>query len=588
MSAMPNALMIDRLMAVAKEAAAAGHGQRGVIYEAAAKDLCVSVATLHRYLKEVTVRPARKRRADAGQHALTREEAKYISGHLLETYRKTGKRLATIEMAVKALRSNGYIKAVRVDQDGNEVPLSISAISRAMTAMGLHPDQLLRPTPKKQLASKHPNHVWQIDPSLCVLYYLRDDTGLRAMPHDEFYKNKPGNVERIANDRVWRYVITDHASGAFYVEYVLGAESGANLSHCFINAMQRRGPHDPFCGVPNMVMLDPGSANTGAIFTNLCMSLGVEVLINKPGQPWAKGQVEQANNLIERAFEHGLKFIKVNSLDELNNECWRVMRSFNAFEIHTRTNMTRYEGWIRITNEQLRIAPPASVCKELAITKPEERVVSPFLYVNYRGKEFDVSGIPGIMVGEKLTITRNAWSDADSAQIVLVNAEGHQVFHVVNAVQKDNFGFAHGAPEIGRTYQAHTVTPAQIAAAEIEQLVMGASSAEEAAAKRKAKALPFREGFDPFKDSTDAVMPTYMQRRGTAMDIPSTRIEAAPLTHFAAAKLLKPMVGDRWTADSFAWLQSQYPDGIREDELDAVADRFKSDARPSLRAVGGA
>lgn len=587
MAAMPNPLKIDRLLAVAREAAAAGHGQRGAIYEAAARDMCISLATLHRYLKEVTVRPVRKRRADAGQHALTREEAKYISGYLLETYRKTGKRLAKIETAVKALRSNGYIKAVRVDKDGQETPLSISAISRALTAMGMHPDQLLQPAPKKQLVSKHPNHLWEIDPSLCVLYYLKGESGMRAMKHDEFYKNKPGNFDRIANDRVWRYVVTDHASGTFYTEYVLGAETGANLTHCFINAIQRRGPHDPFCGVPEMVMLDPGSANTGAVFKNLCAALGVKVLINKPKQAWVKGQVEQANDLVECEFEQGLSFIPVNSLDELNHECWRWMRSFNAFEIHTRTNMTRYEGWIRITNEQLRIAPPASVCKELAVTKPEERVVSPFLQVSYRGKDFDVSRIPGVMVGERLTITRNAWSDADSAQVLLMNDEGHQVFHVVQAVQRNEWGFDVNGPEVGRTYKPHTPTIAQIAADEIEQLVMGVSSVEEAAAKRKAKALPFREGFDPFKPAADAVMPTYMPRRGTAMDIPTTRIEAVPLTHFAAAKLLKPMVGDLWTADSFAWLQSQYPDGIPEGELDTVADRFKS-ARPGLRAVGGA
>lgn len=588
MAAMPNQLMIERLQAVARDAAAAVHGQRGAIYEAAAKEMNISLATLHRQLKAVTARPQRKRRADAGRCSLTRDEGLMIAAYLMESTRRNGKRLAKVETAVEILRANGRIVAGRTNEEGKFIPLSISAIRRSLYAMGLHPDQLMQPAPKQQLASDHPNHVWQADPSLCVLYYLHGQSGLNAMPADEFYKNKPANLARISNDRVWRYVFTDHASGAFYVEYVMGAESGANLSSTFINAIQNRGPQDPFYGVPKMIMLDPGSANTGAVFRNLCLALGVEIQINKPGQPWAKGQVEQANNLIECEFEQGLRFLRIETLEQLNQECWRWMKYFNAKRIHTRTNMTRYEGWLHIRQDQLRIAPPVDVCRDLAYTAPEERLVSPFLRVSYRGREFDVSNIPGVMVGEKLLVTRNAFADSSSAQIVLINEEGHQVFHAVDAVNLNQFGFAEGSPTIGRSYKAHGMTPAQHAAAEVEQLVMGASNADDAKAKRKAKELPFGGEIDPYKPVADADLPTFMPRRGTAMDIPTTRIEAVPLTHFAAAKLLKPMVGDLWTADSFAWLQSQYPDGIREGELDAVAERFKSDARPGLRAIGGA
>lgn len=57
---------------------------------------------------------------------------------------------------------------------------------------------------------------------MCVLYYL-DRGGLAVMDKKEFYKNKPQNVKRIANERVLRYLVTDHYSGAFYLHYFLAA-----------------------------------------------------------------------------------------------------------------------------------------------------------------------------------------------------------------------------------------------------------------------------------------------------------------------------------------------------------------------------
>lgn len=588
--ALPNELIIQRVSEVAAQAARAGWGERGGIYAAAAQELCISRQTLARYIKQVTVTKPRKRRADAGELSLSREEGMIISGYLVESARRNGKRLASLENAVEILRSNGKIMAGRVDAETGEFnPLSISAIRRSLYAMGLHPDQLDRADTRQRLASLHPNHVWQIDPSLCVLYYLRGESGLRAMAADEFYKNKPGNVDRISNDRVWRYVITDHTSGAFYVEYVLGAESGPNLANCFINAMQKRHESDPFSGVPLMVMVDPGSANTGAVFKNLCLSLGVEVQVNLPGKPWAKGQVEKTNDIVEREFEHGLKFVRVTSLDELNQECWRWMRQFNSTRTHSRTHRTRYDAWMMIRQEQLRIAPPMNVCRELAVTRPEERTVSSFLEVSYRGRAFDVSTVPGITVGEKLQITRNAFRGDDSAQVMLLDENGRQIFHVVDAVVTNTFGFPEAAAVIGKNFKSHKQTPAQKAKAEIEQLVMGAGTADEIKAKRKQNALPFGGEIDPYKPISDTKLPTYMPRKGTALDIAGPVIETPPLSHFAAAKRLKPELGELWTSDSYAWMQRTYPDGVREEQLNEIISHIrKQHAGTGLRVVGGA
>ncbi|MFO6979422.1 integrase, partial [Pseudomonas aeruginosa] len=180
-------------------------------------------------------------------------------------------RLYSVADAVEDLRASGLIRAESVDRRTGEIrPMSISAISRALHSYRLHPSQLLAPEPVTELRSLHPNHVWQIDASLCVLYYLKPGankkaSGLQVMDRKEFYKNKPANLDRVAADRVWSYEITDHYTGWIYVRYVMGAESGENFCTVLIEAMQERGGADMLHGVPRILMMDPGSANISAM-----------------------------------------------------------------------------------------------------------------------------------------------------------------------------------------------------------------------------------------------------------------------------------------------------------------------------------
>ncbi|MCH3857668.1 hypothetical protein LZB78_09785, partial [Campylobacter jejuni] len=77
------------------------------------------------------------------------------------------------EAAVEVLRANNMIEALRINPATGEVsPLSISTIRKALRNYRLHPEQMLAPAPAMSLRSLHPNHVWQIDASRCVLFYL--------------------------------------------------------------------------------------------------------------------------------------------------------------------------------------------------------------------------------------------------------------------------------------------------------------------------------------------------------------------------------------------------------------------------------
>ena len=170
------------------------HGGKGDAVAALAARTGKSRATIYRQLSKTTVRPPRKARSDKGQMALRLAEARSISIWLMDSLRKNNKRLRSIEQALQDLRYAGKVRAERIDYETGEcTPLSASAVSRALKAYGLHPDQLLRPGPAAAMQSLHPNHLWEIDASLCVLYYLKGGSGpgLQVMDADKFYKNKP-------------------------------------------------------------------------------------------------------------------------------------------------------------------------------------------------------------------------------------------------------------------------------------------------------------------------------------------------------------------------------------------------------------
>lgn len=577
---MDNPALIERLGIIAKTLPSLPHGEKSRYLAGQASQMGMSVSTLYRKLEQVTIKPARKKRSDAGVFTLSFDEAKLISSVVMEGMRKNGKRIMTASQAVKMLRANGLIKACH--QDGK--PLSENAISRSLKAYCLHPDQLLAPAPVVSMKSLHPNHVWQIDPSLCVLYYLprhdKSDSGLRMMAHDEFYKNKPANDAKIVHDRVWRYTGTDHASGVVYCQYYFGGETSANLCDFFIAMMSQKADicKDPFCGVPKMVMLDPGSANTSSAFKNLCQTLGVKVQINKPKNPRAKGQVEKANDIVETQFESGLKFVKVGGIDELNELCDKWLRYFNGQVIHSRHGMTRYRAWLKITPSELVLAPPADYCRTLALSVPKEAKVLATLEIKYKGKLYDVSALP-VEVAQKVLVAQNPWQE-DSVRVCMGGEHGEMWVEVPEVVF-DEMGFRQTAVIIGQEYHAHKDTKAQRHMKELEKLTMKTKTLDEAKAKRKRQALPFDGEIDPYRHN-DAVLSDdnllFMPKQG--MKLPAHQssyagiIDEPTLSKVEIAKALKPKIeamGGDWSL-AVKLLVKYYPDGIVSSRLDEVFD----------------
>ncbi|CNJ03881.1 Integrase core domain [Yersinia aldovae] len=592
-----NAALIQRLVAISDAVSAAGHGNKEAIYQSACQELQMSRSTILKKLKSVQAATPRKKRADAGKTTLTREDALVISGIWLESRRNNDKRLYSLDNVVKHLRTNGMITAGRTDEETGEFfPLSVDAISRALRGYRLHYDQLQNPAPALELASLHPNHVWQVDASLCVLYYLKNpnkkakgDTGLRVMSRDEFYKNKPKNMERIVNDRVWSFELIDHTTHWIYVEYHFGGESAENFLTVMINAMQERGGADILHGVPTILYTDPGSALVSASLVNMCQALGIQCLQHKARNARATGAVEKARDIIECDFEAGLRFVQVDNIGQLNHyvRLWRM--NYNRTQVHSRYGLTRTEGWLKITTEQLVKAPSVDVCRELAISAPKECKVTSQLRVAFRAQTYCVRDIPGACVGDWLKVSRNPWHE-NEARVVVMGEDGFTTYFPIYAKDKNDWGYTDTASILGQQYGQIPETDAQRNRAEVEQRTYSTHSQEETDAARKAKALPFGGRFNPYMEIEQAEHPAYLPKRGQASPVRVPHIDVCPLTHVEAAKLLRKQFlaqGLEWQAQHYALLVQRFPDGVQADDINTAAESLMNKNSVVLSIVNG-
>jgi transposase InsO family protein len=574
---------LDTLRNLAAQLSAAPHGGRTALVDQAATVLRVSRQEVYRRLKSVGFHSGRKPRSDRGRSLVSEGVAMQAAALVQGARRKTGKKTLPLKLALEILRDNGQGE---VDPQTGEVllPLSATTLSRAMRRHGCHPAMLVQGKPHAHLRSEHPNHVWQVDASLCVLFYLPRQ-GLHIMPEDVFYKNKPKNIERVSQERVWRYVVTDHYSGAFYLLYVQSAgETAENLAEVFLQAIQQRGPDDPMHGVPRVLMMDMGAANTSHLFLNLLERLGVEPMVHEPGNSRAKGQVEQAQNLVETQFEGRLAFSRIDTLEQLQASADRWRIHYNAWAVHSRTRQTRNALWLSIQEEQLRLAPSMELCRDLVTTRPVEATVRPDMTITHSIKGFgrntyDLRYVNGLAPKMKVAVVVNPYR-APAVDIAVRDGRGEETIWTIEPVRMTEAGFRADAAIIGHEHKALPDTLADKRVKEIEAAV-GDSGRE-----RQTGKAPY--GLDVFADVAPA--PAYLPRRGRELALDASRREIPPLSHVEAAKMLKARLGSDWNADRFAWLAQRWPGGVPPQEIDLIVAQLSGPGQTKalpLRVVGG-
>lgn len=596
-------MLIDpRIEQAIQDRADSSHGGRRQVVARLAAELGVSVTTAYRKLDALELKPPRKRRKDANTGALAEHEAMLIWSAVRESTRQTGTGAMPVMDAVQMLRANGLIEAARVDETTGEwMPLSESTIRRSMRGFGLSLDVMTAAPAASRLSSPHPNHCWQIDASVSRQFYLADD-GSQEMAKAVFYRGKPGNFSRINERRIWRYCVTDHASGCIEVFYVQGAESAANAIAALMHAMTRRSG-GTMHGVPRIVMSDPGSGFTAAPVKNFMTALGIRHLPHATGNARATGQVENSHYIVERHFEAGLKFAaKFTTIEQINTRAQEWARAYNATRIHSRTGMTRRDGWLRIAQDQLVLAPAIEVLTQLPNSTPKPCKVKDCM-IRFGGDAYDVRAMPGGVVnGQRLTAVRNALDDG-CIRIVFKDEDGQEMHFLAPKLSYKPFGFLSSAAEIGAEFKSMPESPADARNKALERLAMGAQNDRDAAAARKAKRLAFGGMVDPMKPlrETNAGTPDALPRAGTPSNVMAPTVaerriapepirpEYPPLNHVDAARAVKPLVeraGGTWSAELYQRTAQRWPDGLPLDQVEAWAAELAQATR--LRVVGGA
>ena len=572
---------LDTLRELATRLDAAKHGTRTALVADTAKLLCCSPQEVYRRLrKHIGWTSGRKRRSDRGKLIIP-EDVAIKAAHLIhKATSATGKRRMRISVARNILEDSGQ---GGVNWETGEVimPKSASTLSRAMRAYGCHPDMLKQGKPHTHMRSLHPNHCWQVDPSLCVLFYL--PKGKVALINEkQVYKNKPEYAKKAAQERVWRYVITDHYSGTIYVRYVQAAgESAQGLVDVFLDAISYRGPHDPMHGVCFDLLMDKGSANMAHLFTNLAERLGVRWHTHEAGNPRAKGQVECANNIVETQFESRLTYLRIDSVEALQAEADKWRQHYNATAIHSRTGKSRNDVWMTITEAQLRLTPSLELCRELVTTRPKDTKVRPDLTIThaikgYGRNEYDLRHVNGILPQMKVRVVVNPYRAPAVDVSVADLLTGDETVWTVEPIKKNEVGFHENAAIIGQEYKSLPETRAEKVLKQIDE-----------AAGPDPKRVNPPEYVNVRADIRPA--PEYIPKRGRELGLDASKREIAPLTLVEAAMQLKGRLGASWDRDAYAWLQQRYPAGVPADEMDGIVARLqKQDSTPApLRVVGG-
>ena len=592
---------LEALLGLRRQLEALPHGERAQrIQAAAAAEFGRSPQTLYRWLSTFAgYDSGRKTRADAGKVSLPENTLELLAGLKTEGVRANGKRTMTTAVAMNVLAQNDH-----------HITVHASTINRALRARRLDVTSQQQARTHGRLRSLHPNHVHQIDPSLCLIYYMGGKQF--AMREDEFYKNKPGNYAKVLL-KVWRYVRYDHASGAIDARYYEAAGENQTSLFEFLLYTWGQQPNRLSHGIPKRLLWDKGSANTSAAICRLLDALGVVHETHAPGHSWVKGGVELANNLVEMGFESRLKVEPVDSVEALNDALARWVRDYNANAIqHVDCRVQREDGrryvrddlWHRIRPEELILLPERRVCAYFLAGTEETRTVRD-LRISFKHPEtrqkhtYDLRPwATELSQGDKVTVTPLLLREGALRLSIERFGRDPLLVEVEPMTEFDEYGRHMDNPVIGDEYRATKASPAEQAARRLAAIAYGeGTDMDGAEAARKKNVTPFAHanGGKPLVAHSHLgqdELPARLPRRGRELDgidVAAARraqVETAPIGHTAFLLRLKREHGIRLSAEQQSWLQQRYPAGIPEERAAALIDELRGGTADGRAAHG--
>ncbi len=584
----------DYVRQLARRLDTAEHGKGTALVREAGEFLGMSVQTVYRQLKTVAGwSSGRKARSDKGSTCVSAEALVTLGTAQREAVRANGKQTLFTTTARGILEQNGQAFGVSNGQ-----------LNKLLRDRKLNVAAQRVANPVQALRAPHPNHTGQIDPSLCLVYYLKGRQYI--IRDDEFYKNKLDRIAQI-KFKCFRYVSYDKASACVVPWYTeaLGEDQHSLFKFLMFAWGQQQGR--PIHGVPFHLLWDKGSANQSAAIKSLLDALGVQHHTHEAGNARAKGGVENGNNIVETQFESRLRFQPVENVEQLNAAAFAWANAYNANLIpgqDTRLRrpgltapVARYDLWQLITADQLRVLPPVEVCQAFMRSKEEERQVKPDLSITFRHpaaertKTYSLRGLDGVNVGDSVVVRGLIYGEC-AIQVQVLRYDGEPlVYRVEPNVEYDDFGQRTDAALIGAEYKRTAMTTAEHAAADMDEAAYPGMTADEVKAARAKRATPFGGQINAHGYLQDIQMPAYLPRQGTEIETPAHAAPAGPemLDPVTAMLRIVGAIGRHLSADENAFFMKRYAEGVPEDQVAALIAQYQAPAMADqpMRAAGG-
>jgi len=528
--------------------------------KAVVADLCrmfaFSTATAYKMLKENGWESGREKRKDAGETSLDEKLLLAVADMVKQGIRKNGKATLPVNVARSILQSRGI-----------DIPVSDSRLRMLLRENHLSVADSKIPTPHQSMRSEYPNQVHFTDPSVCLLYFAPNGKQ-KIINDDELYKNKNFLEGR---QKCFRYVLTDHYSGSICVRYYAAmGETAANMYDFLLYAWGRKESNTyVFHGIPELLIWDCGTGNIAKPITNALKAFSVKTNPHMPGNPRAKGQVENANNLVETQFESRLRFEPVNSIEELNESVERWCAAYNANLIpHLDTRLkrggiiqSRVVLWQRIAKENLRELPDEETCRQVFASGIQTRKVAGDLTVSIvhprakRSLKYSLRDLQGILVGMEVSLQPVLVTE-NPVCIVSYEYKGEDLSFEIEPIEFDEAGFDITAPVFGENYKRHKDT-----AREKQKKVLENPALESV----MGPAHSFIQPENPFMRQTE----------GSRIEIAETiHTHEILISATEMAKRIKPVLG--YVPDGFIeWLKEAYPEGTPSNLLDDLVNKYK-------------
>ncbi|MDH4869842.1 transposase family protein [Pseudomonas sp. BN515] len=570
----------EYLMGLARRLEASDWGGRGVVMADAEEFLGWSQATIYRNLKAVCGwKSERKARSDKGSTSVAGEALQMLGAMQRESLRDNGKQTLFTTTARSILEQNGI-----------HLGVSNAHLNRLIAARSLNVASQRQVDPVQSLRAPHPNYLHEVDPSLCLVYYLKGRQHI--MREREFYKNKLENFAKVKL-KVWRYVLYDRASGALATWYCESAGESQHALFEFLMYAWSKQEGRLLHGVPKFLLWDKGSANTSNAIKNLLKHLDVEPLEHKAGNARAKGGVEVGNNIVETQFESRLRFQPVNDIAELNAAAQAWAEAYNANLVPNQDTrlrragmvepVARYDLWQLIRAEQMRLLPPVDVCRALMTSREVERKVNPDLTIQFKHPSaeasayYSVRGLDGITVGSFVSICSLVYGEC-AIQVEVPRYDGETLVYRLEPIRDyDVFGQRLDAAVPGQEFKSQPETAIEHAAKAMDELAYPGQDADQARVKN---VTPFGGQLDAHQHLKQVEHPTYLQRQGSTIETPEhLRSDVPKLSAMQAMLRIAQAIGRNLTAQENSWLRSTFKDGVPEDQVNALIEQF---TRPAV------